>query len=59
MTKLYLVVWEDEDSMNHGIHGGYLCPTLANHTAQTMDAANETYNYEVKLTELSTDVIEN
>ena len=53
MKTLYLVVWEDEDSMDHGIHGGYLCPILANHTVETMNEANETYNYELKISALT------
>lgn len=54
MNTIYLVLWEDENSMDGGIHGAYTCPNFARYTAASLDKANETINYEVKSTELST-----
>lgn len=53
MDKIYLVTWEAEDSMDHGIHGAYDDAELARHTRDVFDQQENGRNYDVTTTLLS------
>ena len=54
MDKIYIITWECEDSMDHGIHGAYTDVTLAAHTVDTFSKAENSRNYELTSTLLCT-----
>ena len=54
MDKIYIITWECEDSMDHGIHGAYTDVTLAAHTVDTFNKAENSRNYELTSTLLCT-----